>query len=145
MDKRIPLFEMNKLRVYIIIADVVLIVGMTLAILVQSAGNLFALAFLPWLAWPYLIAIQVWWSSKTRVGHMCLALFIALCAVIQASVYLKVFIWHVDAQSTFNWFLSPLYCVVATVLLIPYVLDRRKNTKLSAALATTPSAVSHHG
>ncbi len=143
---------MKKLRVYIIIVDVVLIMGMALAILAQSAGNVFALAFLPWLAWPYLIAIQVWWSSKTQVGHLCLALFIALCALIQASVYFKVFIWHVDAQSTFNWFLSPLYCVVGTVLLIPYVIERRKIKRLNAELAqplvassTAPTAISHHG
>ncbi len=137
-------FNMNKLRTFIIIADVVLLLGIALAIMVQSAGNVFALAFLPWLAWPFLIAIQVWWSSKTQVGHICLALFIALCAVIQACVYFKVFIWHVDAQSTFNWFLSPLYCVVVSLLLIPYVIDRRKNKKLRTALATS-SETSHHG
>jgi len=129
---------MNKLRIFTIIADVLLIIGMGLAIAVQSAGNLLALAFLPWLAWPYLMAIQVWWTSKMKMTQISLALFIAICAIIQASIYFQVFVWHVDTQSTFSWFLSPMYCLFATVLLIPYVIERRKNKSIgSSSVAKT--------
>jgi hypothetical protein len=117
---------MSKLRIIILVVNIVLLLGMLIAIMTQAGDNKLAWVFFPWFAWPYLFALPAWWYGTSTFAQLMTLGFIIVCATIQGLAYGEAFIWHFDAQSAFGWFISPLYCVLAVVFLIPSYLQRRK-------------------
>ncbi len=130
---------MSMLRLITILVNVLLLFGMAVAIMSQAGDSKLAWILLPWFAWPYILAFPAWWHGKKLVSQIMTLIFIVVCAVIQGLAYGKAFIWHLDSQSAYGWFISPLYCLPMVVFLIPHYLERRhaRTDKLNSSTRST--------